>query len=209
MFCYIFFVFRIRAINLPFNSEKIVYAIYDAKTPIISSVGHETDITLCDLAADIRVPTPTAAGELVGYNVEEYKEYIHDLGLRLSSQLSKSLEHALTKLDLQKQRIIAAFDGVYSKNNNKLELYSAKISLLANNILKNKEHELGNLSVRLDAVNPLKIFARSYLYAKKDGQNITSIDDVKVKDIIDLTTAGGSAKAEIIEVKKLWNLKNH
>ena len=188
---------------MPFNSEKIVYAIYDAKTPIISSVGHETDITLCDLAADIRVPTPTAAGELVGYNVEEYKEYIHDLGLRLSSQLSKSLEHALTKLDLQKQRIIAAFDGVYSKNNNKLELYSAKISLLANNILKNKEHELGNLSVRLDAVNPLKIFARSYLYAKKDGQNITSIDDVKVKDIIDLTTAGGSAKAEIIEVKKL------
>ena len=188
---------------MPFNSEKIVYAIYDAKTPIISSVGHETDITLCDLAADIRVPTPTAAGELVGYNVEEYKEYIHDLGNRLSSQLSKSLEHALTKLDLQKQRIITAFNGVYSKNNNKLELYSAKISLLANNILKNKEHEFGNLSVRLDAVNPLKIFTRSYLYAKKNGQNITSIDDIKVKDIVDLTTTGGSAKAEIIEVKKL------
>jgi len=60
---------------MPFNSEKIVYAIYDAITPIISSVGHETDTTLCDLAADIRVPTPTAAGELVAYNVDEYSNY--------------------------------------------------------------------------------------------------------------------------------------
>ncbi|MBE5762894.1 MAG: exodeoxyribonuclease VII large subunit [Clostridiales bacterium] len=188
---------------MPFNSEKIVYAIYNAKTPIISSVGHETDTTLCDLAADIRVPTPTAAGELVGYNVEEYKNYIQDLGNRLSSQLSACLDHAKTKLDLQMQRIIGAFNGVYSKNSNKLELYSAKIGLLANNILKNKEHEFGNLSVRLDAVNPLKVFSRSYLYAQKDGQNITSIEDIKVKDKIEITTKGGKAKAEIIEVNKL------
>ena len=188
---------------MPFNSEKIVYAIYNAKTPIISSVGHETDITLCDLAADIRVPTPTAAGELVGYNVQEYKDYVQDLGQRLSNSLSQSLDHALTKLDLQKQRIINAFNGVYSKNTNKLEIYSAKIGLLANNLLKIKEHEFGNLSVRLDAVNPLKIFSRSYLYAQKDGQNITSIDDLKIKDKIDITTQGGNAKAEIIEVEKL------
>ena len=168
---------------MPFNSEKIVYAIYEASTPIISSVGHETDITLCDLAADIRVPTPTAAGELVGYNVQEYKDYILDLRSRLSSQLSQSLDHAKTKLDLQKQRIISAFNGVYSKNSTKLELFSAKIILLANNLLKNKEHQFGNLSVKLDAVNPLKIFSRSYLYAKKDGKAITSIDDINVKSL--------------------------
>lgn len=188
---------------MPFNSEKIVYAIYNAKTPIISSVGHETDTTLCDLAADIRVPTPTAAGELVGYNVEEYINYIKDLNNRLNNQLTNVVEHAKTKLDLQRQRIINAFNGVYSKNSNKLELFSAKMLLLANNLLKNKEHALGNLSVRLDAVNPAKIFSRSYLYAKKDGKNITSIDDLKVKDKIELTTTGGKAMAEIIEVNKL------
>ena len=188
---------------MPFNSEKLVYAIYNAKTPIISSVGHETDTTLCDLAADIRVPTPTAAGELVGYNVQEYKEYIKDLGLRLSNQLSATLDHAITKLELQKQRIIGAFNGVYSKNINKLDVYSAKMLLLANNILKNKEHQFGNLSVRLDAINPSKIFSRSYAYIKKDGQNVTNIDDIKVKDKIEITTTGGKAKAESIEVNKL------
>ncbi len=188
---------------MPFNSEKLVYAIYNAKTPIISSVGHETDTTLCDLAADIRVPTPTAAGELVEYNVEEYKEYIKDLGLRLSNQLSATLDHAITKLELQKQRIIGAFNGVYSKNTNKLEVYSAKMLLLANNILENKAHQFGNLSVRLDAINPSKIFSRSYAYIKKDGQNVTNIDELKVKDKIEITTTGGKAKAEIIEVNKL------
>ncbi len=194
---------------MPFNSEKIVYAIYNAKTPIISSVGHETDTTLCDLAADVRVPTPTAAGELVAYNVEEYKNYIIDLNNRLNYQLTHLVEHAKTKLDLSRQRIINAFSAVYSKNYNKLEVYSAKMLLLANNLLKNKEYLFSNLSVRLDAVNPAKIFSRSYVHAKIDGKPITNIDDIKVKDKIEITTQGGKAKAEIIEVTKLWNLKNH
>jgi len=188
---------------LPFNSEKIVYAIYDAITPIISSVGHETDTTLCDLAADIRVPTPTAAGELVAYNVDEYKEYVKDLASRLSNQLAQVIKHSKTNLDLYKQRIINAFSGVYSKNSNKLELFSAKIILLANNLLRNKDHQLKELAIKLDAVNPAKIFSRSYAYVRKDGKNIQSIDDIKVKDKIEITTTGGSAKAEIIEVNKL------
>ena len=188
---------------MPFNSEKIVYAIYDAITPIISSVGHETDTTLCDLAADIRVPTPTAAGELVAYNVDEYKEYVNDLASRLSNQLAQVIKHSKTNLDLYKQRIIHAFSGVYSKNSNKLELFSAKIILLANNLLRNKDHQLKELAIKLDAVNPAKIFSRSYAYVRKDGKNIQSIDDIKVKDKIEITTTGGSAKAEIIEVNKL------
>jgi len=188
---------------MPFNSEKIVYAIYDAITPIISSVGHETDTTLCDLAADIRVPTPTAAGELVAYNVDEYKEYVKDLASRLSNQLAQVIKHSKTNLDLYKQRIINAFSGVYSKNSNKLELFSAKIILLANNLLRNKDHQLKELAIKLDAVNPAKIFSRSYAYVRKDGKNIQSIDDIKVKDKIEITTTGGSAKAEIIEVNKL------
>ncbi len=187
---------------MPFNSEKIVYAIYNAKTPIISSVGHETDTTLCDLAADVRVPTPTAAGELVAYDVAEYLEYIEDIKVRISKNLSKSLENALTKLELQKQRIIGAFNAVYSNNLNKLEVFSTKIGYLANNLLTLKTHQLEALAIKLDAVNPAKIFTRSYAHITKDGKQITKIDDIKIDDIIAITTDGGKAKAKIIEVNK-------
>ena len=187
---------------MPFNSEKIVYAIYDAITPIISSVGHETDTTLCDLAADIRVPTPTAAGELVGYDVNEYIAYIDDLKSRVSSSLSKSLENALTRLEVQKQKILAAFNAVYSNNLNKLEIYSTKIGYLANNCLTLKQHQIEALAMKLDAINPAKIFTRSFAYISKDGQNIKSIDDIKVDDKITITTDGGKAKAQILEVNK-------
>lgn len=187
---------------MPFNAEKLVYAIYNAKTPIISSVGHETDTTLCDLAADIRVPTPTAAGELVGYDVNEYLAYIDDLKSRVSSSLSKSLENALTKLEVQKQRIITAFNDVYSKNKNKLELYSTKLGYLANNCLILKQHKIEGLATKLDAFNPAKIFTRSFAYISKDGSQIKSINDIQVNDNINITTDGGKATAQIIEVKK-------
>ena len=187
---------------MPFNAEKLVYAIYDAKTPIISSVGHETDTTLCDLVADIRVPTPTAAGELVAYDVAEYLEYIEDIRGRISKNLSKSLENALTKLEVQKQKIIGAFNAVYSNNLNKLEVFSTKIGYLATNLLTQKQHSFESLSIRLDAVNPAKIFTRSYAHITKDDKAVTKIDDIKIDDIIAITTDGGKAKAKVIEVNK-------
>lgn len=58
---------------MPFYDEKVVRAVYDMKTPIISAIGHETDFSLCDFAADARSATPTAAAELIAYDVREYK----------------------------------------------------------------------------------------------------------------------------------------
>ena len=187
---------------MPFNSEKIVYAIYDAKTPIISSVGHETDTTLCDLAADVRVATPTAAGEMVAYDVNEYIAYIEDIKQRISHSLSKSLENALTKLEVQKQKILGAFNAVYSNNSNKLEVYSTKIGYLATNLLTQKQHAFESLATKLDAINPAKIFTRSFAHISKNGNPIKSIDDINIDDKIQITTDGGKAKAQIIEVNK-------
>ena len=61
---------------LPFNEELLVKAIYACKTPVISAVGHESDVTLCDEAADYRAATPTAAAEYVAYDVIQLKEYV-------------------------------------------------------------------------------------------------------------------------------------
>ena len=186
---------------MPFNSEKLVYAIYDAKTPIISAVGHETDFTLCDFVADVRCATPTAGAELIAYSVEDVKQFLKDSEQRLFKALNLKMDNSLNKLVLLQGRLKASLDTIYSKNRSKLELLLAKISLLAENSLKNKELEFHKLSVRLDANNPSKIFTKGYVYAKDTkGNSIKSVSDLKVGEDIKLITDGGSAIANIKEV---------
>ena len=186
---------------MPFNSEKLVYAIYDAKTPIISAVGHETDFTLCDFVADVRCATPTAGAELIAYSVEDVKQFLKDSEQRLFKALNLKMDNSLNKLILLQGRLKASLDTIYSKNRSKLELLLAKISLLAENSLKNKELEFHKLSVRLDANNPSKIFTKGYVYAKDTkGNSIKSVSDLKVGEDIKLITDGGSAIANIKEV---------
>ena len=61
---------------MPFNEEQLVRAIFRCKTPIISAVGHESDVTLCDEVADYRAATPTAAAEKIAYDTQELREYL-------------------------------------------------------------------------------------------------------------------------------------
>lgn len=185
-----------------FNNEKVVYAIYDAKTPIVSAVGHQTDFTLCDLASDLRCETPTAAAEMLGYKVNDIKDFIKDGQNRLINALSRMVEQKVTSLHNYQVRLCASLNDLYSKNLYNLKQYQDKICLIADNILKNKEYQLKEMCTRLDASNPTKIFTKGYLFAKtKDGQNIKSISDIKVGDKINLITNGGSATAKIEEVK--------
>lgn len=84
----------------PFNEEIVVRAIYAAKTPIISAVGHETDFTLADFVADVRAPTPSAAAELVVREQEALLERTRLLERRLAKGLRRSLETAKSRLSL-------------------------------------------------------------------------------------------------------------
>jgi exodeoxyribonuclease VII large subunit len=84
----------------PFNEEIVVRAVYEARTPIISAVGHEIDFTLTDFAADVRAPTPSAAAELVVRERETLVDRIHQLRQRLAHVVTGCIERAQYRLRL-------------------------------------------------------------------------------------------------------------
>lgn len=90
----------------PFNEEIVAEAIYNAKTPIISAVGHEIDFTISDFVADLRAPTPTAGAELAVPNSLELKQYIKQLELRLIKNATYIIEAKKKKLDYLTSRPI-------------------------------------------------------------------------------------------------------
>lgn len=185
---------------MPFNSERLVYKIYECKTPIISAVGHETDFTLCDFVADIRVPTPTAGGELVGFDVKELQNNLLAYCEIFKKQLDNRMQYASLQLNQAVKSIV-----------NKLQLNllesESKVKHLANsfgNIFKLKcvegEHKISKIMARIDANNPIRILGQGY--SKLYGKNglPTSIEQVAVGDDIIVLTNGGKIDATINNV---------
>ena len=88
-----------------FNEERVARAIRACPIPVVSGIGHETDITIADLAADRRAPTPTAAAELVSPDAAELSRRINALAQRVSSRTRRSLENGMQRLDANMRRL--------------------------------------------------------------------------------------------------------
>ncbi len=90
----------------PFNEEKVVRAVYETQTPVISAVGHEIDFTLTDFAADMRAPTPSAAAELVVQERAALVQRVRQLSQRLAKSAKAQMSHARHRLDLARSSYV-------------------------------------------------------------------------------------------------------
>ncbi len=184
----------------PFNTEKIVRAIYKSEKPIISAVGHETDFTLCDFAADLRVPTPSVAAEVA---VFDYFEQIKNI-----SNLNNNIYYFITKnIKSLKNDIAAVSTSVIDKTKLKLEESKAELFLILKEIesavssnLKQKEATLSVVSGLISKMNPLEILKNGYSLVEKDGKKLSSSKDVKVGDEVTINLSDGKVDAKIIKI---------
>ena len=185
----------------PFNHPDVVRAVAACRTPVVSAVGHEVDHVLCDLAADRRAPTPSAAAELVVPDKAELAREIRDGLDRMKNSLEKKVQAAALLLEdlrfrLQPRRI-------QRRINENREDVAEREEDLNRAILAKIERgrsELGRQKALLEGRSPLTILSRGYCIAERDGKVVRSARSLNTGDRIRLRMAGGGAKARVDEV---------
>lgn len=205
-----------------FNEEEVAYAIYQCKIPVISAVGHEIDFTIADFVADLRAPTPTGAAELAVPNVSDVLHYINQLKIRSQSVMKNKIDFLsqrlleITNKHIMKNPITIyqvkeqKFDNIIEKlKYNMLDLYKSKEKeLLAitssylfktpEKLLDGKKNKYIQVISKLETLSPLSTIQRGYSIVKMKDKVITSCQDLKKKDQIDLELKDGVIKAEVL-----------
>jgi exodeoxyribonuclease VII large subunit len=185
-----------------FNDELVIEAVFAAKTPIISAVGHETDFTIADFVADLRAPTPSAAAELAVCDIAAVQSYIFDLNTRLNDRLQSkifNLRHQLDNLSLQ----LKFLNPVAKSQEKRQRLIALEASLTQEftHLVENKKHQLQVYAARLEGLSPLGKLSQGYSYVEhEDGRRIACAGDVKVKDKMKVYFKDGIVTAEALEV---------
>lgn len=190
-----------------FNSEKLARRIFNAETPIISAVGHETDFTICDFVADMRAPTPSAAAEIAVPDRRELIMRLDQLDERLAAALIRSVQRARERLNVLSDR--AGADGVRRMLEGKRDevnyLYE-KSALLIRSILQAKRDMLSSSAAKANALSPLSTLSRGYSVAEKENVVVKSVGELSKGDRLTLIMKDGTAVTEVVEIKGEENI---
>ncbi len=185
-----------------FNEEQTVRAVANSAIPVISAVGHEVDVTLCDLAADRRAPTPTAAAAIAVPDRNDLKSILFNK----NRQLQISLERTVT---LWRERVKGIEDGyAFRVIFNRLSDERLRLDIIGKNLESQLARKtevirqgLDAIEGKLNALSPLNVLERGYCMAKNsDGLVVRNSADVKTGDRVHLTFRRGGAKTLVEEV---------
>mgnify|MGYP004487144015 FL=1 len=189
-----------------FNEPEVVEAVFNASTPIISAVGHETDFTLTDFVADMRAPTPSAAAELAVTEVAAVENKIYEYERRLKQMMMYSLtakRDYLERLKLQME-YLNPVNQIYDKRQRLMNIED-KLNMLIKRCVADNRNRLRLYASRLEGLSPLKKLDMGYGYIE-DSQNdrIISVSQVSPEDEITVYLKDGSIRSKVIEVGEAW-----
>lgn len=186
---------------MPFNDEALVKAVYAANTPIISAVGHETDYTLCDLVADVRAATPTAAGNLLAFNSNELIAFIYDTINSCKNSLEGKIMRMRSDLVHLSMRMSARSRESITLAKSRVFESTSKIAYSAKAKLQGAEGRLKQEYIRLKMLDPKNMLSRGYFIIHKKSGEVTRIAELAAGDEITVTGSDGKASATVKEVK--------
>jgi exodeoxyribonuclease VII large subunit len=190
-----------------FNDERVVRAIFAARVPVISAVGHETDVTLADFVADMRAPTPSAAAELVVPDLETIAAWLTESGLRLGAAMDQRLAIALQVVDDMQQRIGRSSPAAQLEAlRRELEPLAGRMRGAADHRLALARHDVDAFDQLFEALNPKALMCRGFSFVcdPVTGAPIRLIDDqLAVGDRIRAMLADGSILADVAQIDRV------
>ena len=185
----------------PFNTRAVVEAVYACKKPILSAVGHETDYTLCDYAADMRGATPSHAAEITVLPMsvmeerlrlkEDYlntymRQEVLDRKRNLAALFNRSLGMPALQMIHQQRSLLDKKRGIMTQD--------MKVAL------QKEKYQLSLLGQELEALNPMNIMLKGYSKVELAGHTVTSVKGLRAGDQLTLTLPDGAIETEIKEV---------
>lgn len=183
-----------------FNTEKVAYAIYNCKVPVISAVGHETDFTIADMAADLRAPTPSAAAELAVPSAENLKERIDALERRLRNAALGIIDRAGDQYTALNSRLSAySPENRLKLNSERLLSMDKRAEQAFSRYIEFRRGQLAEKIAKLDSLSPLKVLSRGYSLVYNKSGIVNDAEKLKSGDYVTIKFDKGEADALIID----------
>lgn len=185
-----------------FNDEQVARAVAASDIPVISAVGHETDFTICDFAADLRAPTPSAAAELAVPEQGQLMNYTNQLSSRCYRAVRQYPVTLAKSLDMLRAKRCLSTPLYYVEDRGmRLDYLTRSLAQVMQTGVSRAEKRLVTSAGKLDALSPLKVLGRGYTLAQKDGKTVSKTADVAVGDRIDIRLKDGMASCVVEDVR--------
>jgi exodeoxyribonuclease VII large subunit len=183
-----------------FNEEIVVRAIHASRVPVVSGVGHEVDVTLADLVADVRAPTPSAAAEIVLPDECTVRDRLHQLESRLGGLLRARAMQARQRLEaLEEHRVFRCPFDWLRDHGQRLDELEERSMLAIERRLCDARTKLASMAAHLESLSPLGVLARGYSLTtrERDGRVVRDAATLAAGDLIRTRLASGDVVSRV------------
>ena len=184
-----------------YNTEIVARATYNCPKPIISAVGHETDFTIIDFVSDLRAPTPSAAAELLTFNLADKKNELSSLYDLLNKTVKNYISSEMTSFSYIKTKLINSLNQIIYQEEAKFKHNSIKLTNDLENLVHQKYYELGLIETTLNKINPKLILQKGYAKIEQEGKSINSLKTLDLDNNLSINFYDGNIDAKPIKKK--------
>lgn len=185
-----------------FNEEIVARAIFDCQTPVISAVGHETDVTIADYVADLRAPTPSAAAELAVFDYRQFEGQLQVIREALTRGMARSLERKKYQIEQCRMRLLMHHpERQMNEYRQRLTDMEEQMKAIADRRLLDRKHQLALLGGRLHGLSPLEKLSRGFGFVTDEaGTRVESVKGLEVGQQLDVRLRDGKVKTQIVAI---------
>jgi exodeoxyribonuclease VII large subunit len=187
-----------------FNEEIVARAIYACKTPIISAVGHETDVTIADFVADLRAPTPSAAAELAVNDYISFMNMMQEYKRRLFKAAMHNVTYHQSRIRELKLRLFYASPAYQIKQKRQqLMDIEQKLTYHMERKIKDAHHKLELYITKLEGLSPLTKLKKGYALVRgENGKAVQSIKNVRKDDKLMISLVDGDLISRVEDIRE-------